>query len=240
MKLRLGKMTAKELAQWFGISYGTFRNTRKQRLENLEWFADFEKVHGGVIIKKIYIEEYTKNFGEDDELYLNEIKQCKNGLSSVAGMVRKIEKEQLERYKEVKSSTLERRMRNAGYRTFGKIEKGQTQSEGGSCGWREYVWVIKENDFNEYRFMSSKEKEIYQRLLDKYFTIEDIETQALVISAYRKKEISSKEFADVMVACNNFFEVIKQFKNMTGLQIVRATRHEVERGIKNGKTFKIR
>ena len=29
MKLKLGIMTNKELAQWFGVSEGTFRNSKK-------------------------------------------------------------------------------------------------------------------------------------------------------------------------------------------------------------------
>ena len=29
MKLKLGKMSSKEIAEWFGISYGRYRNSKK-------------------------------------------------------------------------------------------------------------------------------------------------------------------------------------------------------------------
>ena len=39
MELKLGKMTTKELAEWFGMSYGAFRNAKKKKMEELENFS---------------------------------------------------------------------------------------------------------------------------------------------------------------------------------------------------------
>ena len=53
-------MTNKELAQWFGVSEGTFRNSKKSKLKELEYFASFEEVKGKVNIKEIYFDTYSK------------------------------------------------------------------------------------------------------------------------------------------------------------------------------------
>ena len=71
MKLKLGKMTTKELAKWFGISYGSFRVTKENKLEELKLYCEFEEVYGGVDIKEIYDEDnlvYVKSNRKNYEL----------------------------------------------------------------------------------------------------------------------------------------------------------------------------
>lgn len=60
MELRLGIMTNKELAEWFGIKEGTLKNQKKQRLEKLKEYAKFEEIKGKVNIIEIYSAEYKK------------------------------------------------------------------------------------------------------------------------------------------------------------------------------------
>lgn len=60
MELKIGKNTTKELAQWFGISYDTFRHKKADKLKELLNYCQYEIVYGGVIISKIYIAEYIK------------------------------------------------------------------------------------------------------------------------------------------------------------------------------------
>ena len=75
MELKLGKMSTKELAEWFGISYGAFRNSKEKKLEELKGFASFEEVYGGVNITQIINPIYMT--GIDSEL-LNELKANHN------------------------------------------------------------------------------------------------------------------------------------------------------------------
>jgi hypothetical protein len=86
-KLKLGKMSGRELAEWLGISYeGTYRKNPTRHLKKLEDYCEYEQVRGGAIIKKIYVEEYDKNLRtNNDKLYVKELKQC-NYLASVSGM----------------------------------------------------------------------------------------------------------------------------------------------------------
>lgn len=60
MLLRLGFMKTQELAEWMGISYGTFRKRKKERLGELTNFCSFKEIYGGVNITQIYEYEYSK------------------------------------------------------------------------------------------------------------------------------------------------------------------------------------
>ena len=97
MKLKIGKMTSKELAQWINVSYGTYTHNIDKYLSIIEDYCDFEKVYGGIVVKEIYIEEYDKSLSlKDEKIYLKEIERCiaeQDGLSTIAGMSRKLVKE---------------------------------------------------------------------------------------------------------------------------------------------------
>ena len=227
--LRLGKMSSKEIAEWMGITYGTYKNSSQKRLEYLKNFAKFTPCYGGVIIEEIYLDTFVKDVSEDDKVYVNEIKQCNEGLSSVAGMIRKLKLENKE-YKDISEDTLYRRMSKAGNRTFGKtIEKDSK----GTHGNRHYVWAIRVDKYNHYRRMTEAEKVIYQQLLSEYCddkkTQEQVEQDALVLDAFKNHEITAQEYAEYkLYSCNFFTEVAGKFKEQTGYLLVRTTKHELE------------
>ena len=60
--LKMGKMETQEIADWFGVTKKTYTNSTSKYLEKLKEYAEFERVRGGVIIKKIYFSEYIKNY----------------------------------------------------------------------------------------------------------------------------------------------------------------------------------
>lgn len=68
MKLRLGKMTSRELADWFGRSYYSYRNNIDKYLDQLAYYCEFEKIYGGVVISEIYCDAFSKNFSHDIHL----------------------------------------------------------------------------------------------------------------------------------------------------------------------------
>ena len=53
-------MKTKEIAEWFGITAGSFRNNKKKKLKELTSYCSFEEVYGGIIVQNIFIEEYIK------------------------------------------------------------------------------------------------------------------------------------------------------------------------------------
>ena len=66
-ELRLGKMTSKEIAEWLGITYNTYKKNVKKHLEKLDGFCDFEQIRGGINVKEIYISIYDKNLSKKVE-----------------------------------------------------------------------------------------------------------------------------------------------------------------------------
>ena len=61
----------KELAAWFEISEGAFKNQKKKKLEYLSLFADFEIRKGKVFISEVYEPAYInpRNKEHNDKLY---------------------------------------------------------------------------------------------------------------------------------------------------------------------------
>lgn len=228
--LRLGKMSSKEIAEWMGIAYGTYKNSSHKRLEYLKNFAKFTPCYGGVMIEEIYLDTFVKDISEDDKVYVDEIKNCNEGLSTVAGMIRKL-KLKNEEYKDISEDTLYRRMSKAGDRAFGRTIE---QDSKGTCGSRHYVWAVRIDKYNHYRRMTEEEKVVYKQLLNEYCddekTQEQIEKDALVLDAFKNHEITAEEYAEYkLYSCNFFTEVVGKFKSRTGFLLVRTTKHELDR-----------
>lgn len=130
MKLEVGKMATKQLALWFGISYGTFRNNSNKYLEELNYFCDYEKIYGGVMIKEVYISEYVKNLtSKDSEIYLSLVEESGNFLCSVAGMARKLNLLYPDTWGKLSSYAVEKRLRKAGIALFGKTNLQVTENK---------------------------------------------------------------------------------------------------------------
>lgn len=97
MELHLGKMTTRDLAAWFGVSFGHFKNTSTKFYNKLSDFCDYEKVHGGVIIKEIFFSTYDKKMRErNEDITKKEVARChkyQNGLGTISGMSRRFVQE---------------------------------------------------------------------------------------------------------------------------------------------------
>lgn len=90
MELKIGKMTSREIAAWLGISYNTYRNDIDKYLEKITFFADFEKVYGGIMIKEVYISIYDKALIKNtDKTFLQEVSSCNENLATISGVARK-------------------------------------------------------------------------------------------------------------------------------------------------------
>lgn len=60
MELKLGLMTNKEMAEWFGVSEINFSKHKTKFLKKLEEYAIFEPKRGGVCIKQIIVGIYVR------------------------------------------------------------------------------------------------------------------------------------------------------------------------------------
>ena len=84
MELHLGKMTNKELAEWFGIKTNSFTQHKKKKLEELKDFCFFEEVYGGVEITAIINPVYIKNNQKIREVYQKGFEELRKPLDTVS------------------------------------------------------------------------------------------------------------------------------------------------------------
>lgn len=224
MILTEGKKTNKELAEWFGITAGTFANTKKQRLEELKDFAEFHMEGIKVVIDKVIISEYTNQAKQNYLKVKNKVNPNwnKNGLDSCT-RVAKIIYEQL--IKEDESFKLQnntvyqytRRSRNELY--------GKPFSSGGEIGKCEYIWCKKIN--NNYEFLTEEEKNIRDKLIKKYFG-DATQKQLLVKQMVQEGELKTEEAFEYLnqitgMTDDKFLFFLKELEITLGCQIVKGT-----------------
>ena len=228
MVLRLDTMKTKELAEWFGIKYQTFRANSSKYYKLLEDYCEYDKVYGGVIIKEIYIDTYDKALNvKDDKIYYEEISKCiekQNGLATIAGMSR------LTAAKGVYNSEIiaKRHLTKAGNRLFGETK---ALASTGTIGSREYIWAIKLDDLNHYRLMTAEEEKLFDSIIVSCYLAEPdkVKKAGLLEDRLRKKEIDVDEYflEQERLDLNNFRDCIFKFKEETGHMIVRCTKHQI-------------
>lgn len=221
-------MSSRELANWFSLSYNTYKNNIAKYLIRLEDYCEYEKIYGGVIIKEIYVEEYDNQLTiRDQTIYLDEIKECvahQDGLSTLSGMARKYAEQGLYN----SEHTARRRLTKAGENLFG-ITKDLTSA--GPAGMREYLWAIKLDDYNHYRLMTEAEEKRFDEIIANCYSIEPekIKKAKLLEDQLRNKEITTDEYFRVQdtLGLDTFKDCIFKFKEETGEMIVRCTKHDI-------------
>ena len=228
--LKMGKMDTQEIADWFGIAKKTYTNSIPRYLEKLKDYADFERVRGGVIIKKIYFSEYIKNYNFKDADYFNqEIERCdreQEGLASISGIARKARQE-IEELNLLTERQLRRRFSDvalAHYGEYGSIE-------GGVTGIREREWAIKLDDYNGYRSLTKDEWELFVEITGRLYSTEaeKIIKKKKLEKRLRKREIEVEEYFEKIdeEGLDTFPQVLMEFKAKTGYQIVLASKYQI-------------
>lgn len=214
MELKLGKMTGQEIAEWFKISYNTYKKSAKNRqkyLERLKDYCSFEQIRGGIIVKEIYIFKYNKNLrAEQTKTFLFALKEH-NNIISLSG---------LEEEKDI-SYYHSRKVRD---KLFGKEPININPASRGTIGYREIIWAIKLGT-NTYRKMTQEEDALFDALIKQEYigkmTPEAVKAQQLILDYCVKEGMTAEEYQNLLTERNyNFFnDVIVKFKEITKYQI---------------------
>lgn len=231
MELHLGKMTTKEIAEWFNLSYGGFRNHKAERLEELKTFADFDEIYGGIYIKTIYTPIYNKKESKIREVYKKGFEELRSPIDTVSNINNKI----FEKYgKELTTLSSPQsgyhyaiEVRNANY--------GVPFKEVGKLGRCYYLWckVEKRSDNELYFVQLSPEEEEKKKILLKKFFGTDEEKDILIAQMVDSGEITEAEayrLTREYRGLNNagFMGFLKKLENEIGAKVVRATKFEKE------------
>lgn len=232
MNLKLGKMSSQELAEWFGISYSTYRKQKAARLNTLSAYCIFEPFHGGVTIQEIYVEQYCGDLAAADiRNYVEEIKSIPSGLSSVAGMARKFQQEK-EEYKNLSFGAVQYRLAKAGNVSFGKNDALEKGLEAGPYGARTTVWAIKINDLNQYRRLTPEEDARFNEIISACYAEapEKIKRLAALEKSYKNdNSMTKEEYFNLKerLGLDVFQECLFRFTAETGLIITHVSEHEL-------------
>lgn len=246
------KVSSLELADWFGIAYGTYRRQKKKRLEELKDFCDYDEVYGGVIIKEVYFDEYYKYQDDENRVlkvindkYFNTDGQgtAYDELNSISGIAKVLQKQYPKDYGNKTFGTIERRVSRVTKKCFGVITKENPLAQGG-IGVREYVWAVKLEGDNNYRYKTREEDELFKEIIKAAYAEnakERIEEEELLKDAMRERislgeEVSFADYENARRRGKYYVdfksEVLDVFREKTSCLLVRATRYEVERSIR--------
>lgn len=176
-ELTLGTKTGKELADWAGISYGSFRNKKEKFLQDeLPYYAEFHlNAAGKVVIDNILDAVYDKSKLSSASIIMKEVpkKWNKNMLDTSSNVGRKIQKEFKEKDPNGKIANL------APATVNNYAGKGRTYYFGspifqtpGIWGETKYQWAKKiydENGEPDIVFLTPAELKIKDELVKKYY-----------------------------------------------------------------------
>ena len=231
MELHLGKMTNKELANWFNISSEYFNRTKKKKLQELKTFADFDEIYGGVNITNIHTSIYNKKESKIRELYKKGFEELHNPIDTVTNINNKIFKKYEKELTTLSSAqsgyhyAIE--VRNANY--------GVPFKNVGKFGRCFYLWCkVEKRENNELYFVQfTPEEEEKKKILLKQFFGTDEEKDILIAQMVDSGEITEAEayrLTREYRGLNNagFMSFLKNLEVIIGAKVVRATKFEKE------------
>lgn len=228
MELHLGKMTNKELAEWFGIKTNSFTQHKKKKLEELKEFCFFEEVYGGVEITAIISPIYIKNSQKIREVYQQGFEELRKPLDTVSHINNQIYEKYNEQLPTLSSAESGYRyaieVRNANY---GIPFKGK-----GSKGFCYYMWCKMEERDGEQFFIqfTEEEEQVKKELLKKHFGTNE-EKDLLIAEMVTNGEISKEDAYDIMMEYRNlngkgFMSFLRELEKQIGSKVVKATKFE--------------
>jgi hypothetical protein len=229
MKLHLGKMSNKELAEWFGIKPNTFTQFKKKKLEELQNYACFETIYGGVNITAIIKETYNKKDNQIRQIYQQGFEEVRQPIDTVSNINNQIYEKYSEQLPSLSSA-------ESGYHYAIEIRNeryGVPFKNSGKAGCCYYCWCKQETDSQNHPLyipFTEEEQKIKAKLLTKYFGNQEEKTlllQEMVLLGEIKKE----EAWDLMVEYSNlnqagFTAFLKELEAQIGSKVVKATKFE--------------
>lgn len=227
--LEEGFISSQDLAEWFNTSANNFSKHKKDFLEKLKDYCDFENKRGGVEILEVYRPAYIKNKNyqivEDnfDKYWpCNRPETC----THVGSLIHQDFEKQLT----VKESTTIKHTAQARNVLYGKPVEEDSKGLKGTCA---YIWCVKREDGEGYRYLTTEEEAIKQDLLIKYLGSADEKT-ALIQMAIDRGEIAEKdgwkEYSKLMQLKRAFPAFLNAFTRETGCVLVKGTQIEPEEG----------
>lgn len=238
MELHLGKMTNKELAEWFGVKENTFnrKEVKDKKLSILERYAVFHlegDKRKNIIIDDILEPVYTAETGSPTYQRIKQLtkeKWSKSGYDTCANVAKKTYPVIVEEGYKIKDTTNYRYVCKGRTELYGSPLK-HTEGELGTC---HYEWCKLNEETFEYEALTEEEKAIKDRVSAEVGLTSDEET--CILDKVRKGKLTKEEFWEYVqdVRLRIFDEWIIKVQEALGFPIYRCTKIEDKLVVKEG------
>lgn len=241
-KLQTGFISSQEIADWFGLAYGSFKNKRQARLLELREYCTYTQVRGGVEIIKIFYDTYEGDLSKKDiqtaVKYVKEqqkIQKTDKPWLTGAMMAKDLADRGNPGYcnitEESGSNKACRALKKA-YGETGYLKEGKQAPIPGPFGRRYWVWATKDYSENQYLPLSEEEWEVFDKVFHLTNSKEDKEmrrVETMIKQDYAEGKITKEQFADQMteVQIVNFKNALNSFKHLTGKTLVHCQEYEL-------------
>ena len=215
-------MSNNDLAEWFQIKPGSFRNTKTKKLEELKKYAEYEIQGAKVLITKVIEPKFIKK--KDYSIVREEFTQVYNEskIDTASNVSKKIYNKRKSDLS-IKESTTYEYTREARNELYGKPFVGK-----GKLGICRYIWVKKLGE-GQYERFNDEEEAMYKKLLVKYFKNSD-DKGIFVNEMVKHGEITEEEAWQTYKEITNlefsFMNFKAEMEEFVGCTIVRATEIE--------------
>ena len=209
MEIRKGdKLTLKDLAVFFNISYSTVKHTKEKRLQLFNSFCDYHLEGKKIVIDEVIFSTYEKyqidayrilsylydrlsDAEKQEQLDIQERDEINYRMNSFSGMASILKEIYSKDYGLLSDRSIITKVKRIADKYFGTTinpKKEYTFKElieitEGIYGVKNYVWAIKLEGKNEYRALSADEIKLFNKCLKNYFFPQS-EEQMLDFSNY--------------------------------------------------------
>ena len=209
MEIRKGdKLTLKDLAVFFNISYSTIKHTKEKRLQLFNSFCDYHLEGKKIVIDEVIFSTYEKyqidayrilsylygrlsDAEKQEQLDIEERDETNYRMNSFSGMASVLKEIYSKDYGLLSDRSIITKVKRIADKYFGTTinpKKEYTFKElieitEGIYGVKNYVWAIKLEGKNEYRALSAEEIKLFNKCLKNYFFPQS-EEQMLDFSNY--------------------------------------------------------
>lgn len=238
MELHLGFMSYQELAEWFGIKVASLNNKKKEKLEVLKEYADYDIIKKGIEIKEIYVPIYSKKSSKAYQVVKQDFDDVwgKDSVDHNFDTCRIVANKISDSHKDlgVNDTTIYRYVVNVRTQKYGHPYVGDQGGELGNCF---SAWGVKEvsDEGTIYvRPLTADESEIKNKLLKKYFGAKEetelalIEKEVLIHSLVDSGEMTKAKAYDIISNMRNYnkgsyLSFYKELRKELDADVIRGT-----------------